>query len=279
MTMGTRFSLWSMKKKIVALMFCFMLPIASWCIHAWAQAVPDCPVALTDHPVNGKTCPVVGHMGNVKLAIPEHYILGPVAYKGVDIWNAESYKNRPKHPTLDTEIDNFAIKIRLNNFKPVETRKDWADYDKLGGIRGWAQPLENRWIYVGFETAVIRPTSNTMKQQLNNWLKDDAHWGPFVQSDSVWGLQHYVSVQQPSTSNDQREIFYDPETEDTFISCENRLIAVPPYEPISFCEIDFLVREMNLSVHVSNINFKQDLSRWKNIEQGIRRVVQSFVVP
>lgn len=279
MTMGSRFNFWSAKKKIVILTVCAISLVVLWRVQVWAQATPDCPVALTDHQINGKTCPVVGHMGNVRLVVPDHYILGPVAYKGVDIWNPKSYQNRPKHPTFDTEIDNFAIKIRLSNFKPIETRKDWDDYDKLGKARGWAQPPENRWIFVEFFTHDVQTTKRTMRGQLNFWLKDKSDWGTFVKSSSLWGLQHYISTQQPSTQKSQYEIFYDPKTEDTFINCENRLIAVPPYELFSHCRIDFLIRDLKIRASVDEIYFKEDLSHWQKIEEGIKQVVQSFVVP
>jgi hypothetical protein len=114
----------------------------SWCVPGAPRHAP--------HAITGETCPVVGNMGGVKLANPQHYLLGPKACKGVDIWDAKSWENRPKNPTFENEFDYFAIKIRLNNFKPIETRKDWEDFvkkDKTLAI----QDFESRWIYVGFE--------------------------------------------------------------------------------------------------------------------------------
>lgn len=263
-----------MIKKLALYLTCFLLSLLVWQDQVTAQEISTCPVALVDHPIIGKTCPRVGRMGNVKLAVPWHYILGPVTYKGVDIWNTGSFKNRPKSPTFDNEIENFAIRLRLNNFRPIESLKDQDDARSLGKINGWKQPPENRWIHIGFYFYDVQISGFMKREQLRNWLKKDFSRGPFeLQPTLIWGLQHYVSVQKPSTQNDQYEIFYDPQAEDTFIYCANRLIAVPPHEPITNCQIDFLIRELKLSVHVDRINFKEDLARWGQIEQGIRQVI------
>ncbi|MDE1998300.1 MAG: hypothetical protein KGI52_05165 [Burkholderiales bacterium] len=259
-----------------------------------AQNEAECPVPLIKSPDTApfygkKTCSIVGHIGNVKLAIPQNYILGPVAYKGVDIWNAESYKKRPKHPTLDTEIDNFAIKIRLNNFRPIESRKDAEDYDKLGSAAAASQPPENRWIYVEFFTHDVTVTGRTSKNQMLLWLKDDAKRGPYIKSQSTWNLDHYISTQKPITLRNpykqigQFEFYYDPKTEDTFAHCEN-VLRLPldesqaPHEIFTHCHIDFLLRDLNLEASVDNIYAKDDLARWPEIEQSIRQLVLSFVV-
>ena len=134
----TRHRLWLGLSGIVVA--CVLVVVgASYALKAIAEnkevpwCAPDAP-RHAPHAMTGETCPVVGRMGKVKLAVPKHYLLGPFVYKGVDIWNAESFKNRPKQPTFDTEIDNFAIKIRQTNFKPIETQQDWTDYAKLGGM-------------------------------------------------------------------------------------------------------------------------------------------------
>jgi hypothetical protein len=247
----------------------------TYCLAGTNENRSTCPVAMIDHAITGKTCPVVGRIGNVKLAIPNHYILGPVAYKGVDIWNAESYKNRPKHPALDTEIDNFAIKVRLNNFKPVENDKDFKDYDKLGEAGGWKQPPENRWVFIGFKNL---DNQYNIKTHVNNWLKDDAKYGPFVKVESKWGLEHYASIQNATTQNDKHEIYYDPIFGKTFINCSHRLIAIPPNEPIMHCRFTLNLKEYQVEVNVGDIQFADDLARWNEIQETITKLFSSFII-
>jgi len=284
------------KKKAILMLAMLASPISMWCIYSEAQqAESKCSVPLVKSPTmppfyGEKTCPIVGRIGNIKLAIPQEYVLGPIAYKGVDIWKAESYKNGPKHPTLDTEIDNVAIRVRLSNFKPIESRKDLEDYEKLGKLEGWKQPFENRWIYVGLKTVNVANRGYTMKSTFENWIKDTNFWGPFVKSPSIWNLDHYVSTQQPISQRNpyiqkgQFEFYYDSKTEDAFAYCENVLTLSPDgknpsNELISHCHINFLIRDMNIEASVSEINFKDDIARWAEIKQGIRRLVQSFIAP
>ena len=98
------------------------------------------------------------------------------AYKGIDIWNAESYKKRPQTNSFDNELDNFAIRIRLTNFKPVETFKDRDDYGKLGSLIG-VPPPENRWIHVGVKALYKH---GTFQDTVSRWRKDEKGWGPFA---------------------------------------------------------------------------------------------------
>ncbi len=93
-----------------------------------------------------------------------------------------------------------------------------------------------------------------------------------------WGLQHYVSVQQPTEHSDQREIYYDPRTESTFISCKTRRTSSPAHELMTSCEHGFYLRDRAVRVSVMNIWSKEDLAGWKDVEAGIRTVFESFIV-
>jgi len=98
------------------------------------------------------------------------------AYKGIDIWNVESYKERPQTNSFGNELDNFAIRIRLTNFKPVETFKDRDDYGNLGSLIG-VPPPENRWIHVGVKAL---DKHGTFQDTVSPWRKDEKGWGPFA---------------------------------------------------------------------------------------------------
>lgn len=247
---------------------------AAWC----APGVPR----YTPHAITGATCPNLGRMGDIKLAIPGHYLLGPISYPGLSIWKPEDWKKRPKVSTLETELSHFAIKIRQANFKPIETYQDLNDYGKLGYFSIDPQPPENRWLEIGFEF-IGKPRETNRKNQLNRWLaKDNLMDGPYVhQSRKVWGLDHYVSVHQPTTRSDQIEIFYDTKTNKTFIICRSRLSSVPPHELQTHCqhEFDYTSPESGEVVLIdTNIAVKSDLAHWREFEAGIRAVFASFIV-
>jgi hypothetical protein len=246
-----------------------------WC----APGVPR----YAPHAITGETCPSLGRMGDTKLAVPGHYLLGPTGYKGVSIWD-ESYANRPKPATLDSELTDFAIKIRHTNFKPIETYQDWEDYAKLGkSIR--PQPPENRWLHVGFQYDPLfkdKGEAVNMKGQLTARLKDESFGRYTLQKDQSWGLDHYVSAHQPGTAvrgETQREVFYDAKTNATFIGCKSTLRSVPPHDLLTFCRHEFFAHPGDIRIGVSNIWVKTDLARWREVEQGVRAVFQSFVIP
>jgi hypothetical protein len=242
----------------------------------------QCAPGVTPLPRNaitGEICPTVGRMGGAKLAIPSEFRLGPVAYKGIDIWRADSYKNRPEHPTFDNEIDTFAIRIRQTNFRPIETEVDEREYRQSYETVWGLPPADNRWIHVGFD-ARLYPVSAI--KTADGWYKDDAHWGPYVKAADVWGLAHYVSVQRPSTDaihGDQVEYFYDAAGNSAFMFCRNTLRKVPPYDPLSHCEIDFEVPKLMARADITNIRDKADLAKWREMREGVLRVVDSFIVP
>jgi hypothetical protein len=223
--------------------------------------------------------PIVGKMGSAKLAIPPEFILGPVTYKGVDIWKPDSFKNSPKHPTFDNEIDDFAIRIRQTNFKPIETEIDLREYRQSYEAVWKLPPQHNRWIHVDFDAR--RYPMPSASEKAESWRKDDARWGPYVKAADVWGLIHYVSVQRPSTDavhGDQVEYFYDAAANSVFIFCRNTLRKVPPNDPLSNCQIEFDVPKLMAYAGITNIRDKADLARWGEMRDGVLSVVDSFIV-
>jgi hypothetical protein len=223
---------------------------------------------------------IVGRMGNAKLAIPPEFILGPIAYKGIDIWKPDSFKNSPKHPTFNNEIDTFAIRIRQTNLKPIETEIDRRDYRQSYEAVWRLPPHDNRWIHVGFDARHYPMPSASEKAA--SWYKDDAHWGPYVKAPDVWGMSHYVSVQLPTRDalhGDQVEYFYNEDSDSVFMFCRNTLRKVPPYDPLSNCQIEFSVSKLMAYADITNIRDKADLSRWREMRDGVLRVANSFIVP
>ena len=224
-------------------------------------------------------------MGGKRLAIPQHYLFGIKAYKGVDIWNAESWAKRPKNPTMESELDDFAIAIRLSDFRPRETSRDEADYRRLGSFID-VPPPENRWIEVGFVARGVRDMSladMNFKTTVQRWLRDEHNppWGPFVRQPDIRGLTHYASVQPPRlvlTAEPHREFFFDPDGYGTFISCET-VVRPPPQNDLStHCQHSFFLPGIKARVEVDGVRDKADLARWKEIEANIRRIVHSFIV-
>jgi hypothetical protein len=219
-------------------------------------------------------------MGSAKLAIPPQVLLGPVAYRGVDIWKPDTYKNNPKHPTFDDPIDTFAIRIRQNTFKPIETAADLRDYRQSYEAVWELPPRDNRWIHVGFDAR--RYPLPSAREKAESWHRDEAHWGPYVQAADLWGLAHYVSVQRPSTDEshgEQVEYFYEAAGDSPFIFCRNTLRKVPPHDPLSSCQIEFSVPKLRAHAEITNIRDKADLASWRQMRDGVLRVVDSFIVP
>lgn len=252
-----------------------------WADFTYGQT--PCPAGVArhaPHEVTHETCPSLGQMNGVKLAIPQHYLLGPKGYKGIDIWNAESYKIRPKTNSFNNELDNFAIKIRLTNFKPIETFKDREDYGSRSSPAGPA-PVEKRWIHVG-----VTATGKDLDFQpsVTGWLKDEVGWGPFIAKPDIFGLKHYVSAQIPTVDDktwhqtQQWEFFYDSQRWATFISCTNNITPIIHREAKS-CHQQFYIAEIPAFVDIDTLYDDADLARWPEIEREVRKVIQSFIVP
>jgi len=270
----------------------FVLCLPLWGCTQDTAPLADCGPgvsAQTPHGITGIVCPSLGRMGALKLAIPQHYLLGPKEYKGQSIWSPEDWKKRPKVSTLDTDLSSFAIKIRQTNFKPIETPQDWRDYDKLGHSIH-PQPPENRWLHVGFEhvgnVRDAQPWQLNRKVQLKNTIVGSPYEGHFTrQKQQQWGLDHYVSDRKPSTHPDgwTYEIFYDPKTDGTFIRCKSTLRSAPLHDVITSCqhEFNFIAKDTGeiIRISASNIHVKSDLARWREVEQGLRAAFQSFIVP
>ena len=246
------------------------------------EAEKNCATALVYHPVfKENLCPKVGRFGNTKLAVPQHYLLGPFVYKGVDIWNKESWEKRPKTPTFDNEIGNFAIKIRHTNFQPILSRQDWEDYGKLGSaIR--AQPPENRWIHVGFETPANRHGTPTIPYfyQMESTLGLQIYGQLVLQREKAWGLDHYLGKTPPGRGLNQvqHEFFFDSSTRKTKIHCKTWFRSAVPHDLLTSCTHSFLTTDGEALVDISNIQDRSDIARWREVEQGLQEVYRSFMV-
>lgn len=60
--------------------------------------------------------------------------------------------------------------------------------------------------------------------------------------------------------------------------CRSTLKKLPPRDLLTRCEIHFDVPELRVRAEVTNIRDKADLARWREIERGVLRVVNLFIV-
>ena len=243
-----------------------------WCAPGVPRHAP--------HPVTGQSCPIAGNLHGTRLAIPAQYLAGPITFQGMDIWSAASVRAGPVHSTFDNAIDDFSIRVRQTNFRSIETPQDAADFARLGAS-AQPQPPENRWLMVDLDARKFSGTGGDFRAAVQNWLKDDAHWGPFVPDADRWGLAHYRSTRAPAATfgDTQREFFYDREAGTTFIQCINVVSSLAPHDVNSLCELHFLMADLGLFVTVGNIQVKDDLADWKRMENGVRTVLDGFIVP
>ena len=254
-----------------------------WRWADFAHGQTPCPPGVARHArheVTRESCPSLGQMNGVKLAIPQHYLLGPRGFKGIDIWNAESYKKSPKTNSFDNELNNFAIRIRLTNFKPIENFRDQDDYRKLGSLIGVPSP-QDRWIHVGID---VNRYSHSFQPAVIRWIKDEAGWGPFIEQPDRWGLKHYLSKQSPAVDDTtwhqttQWEFFYNSLSWTTFITCKNSIVPTV-HRHIKLCELAFFIPEIQALVKVDTLFDDVDLARWPEIKREVSKVIQSFIVP
>jgi len=273
-----------MSKCVDVLILLIVLAASIW--DRPANAEEKCINNLTasvTFPFGENKCPSIGRMGVVKLAIPQSYLFSAVHYEGVDIWNSQSVKNQAK-PTFDTPIADFSMRLRLSNFKPIQTKQDWEDYGKLGQMR-FPESVSpgNQWIYVEFLfTKDHHGCSAMMQCYFDGIMRDEPHWGPFIpQKNEEYGLNHYLSIQRPTVAvepGQTNEFFYDPKTHTTLITCTNKLMKVSPYAPLIFCKLNFVIPELDATIRVNFAKaVKDDIAEWPQIEQEVRRIVKSFV--
>jgi hypothetical protein len=250
-----------------------------------ASTAEQCAPGVPRHapnPITGDECPVLGAMGGAKLAIPSEYLLGPIAYKGIDIWKPDSYRMTPRHSTLENAIDTFAIRIRQTNFKPIEAESDLRAYRQSYESVRQLPPPGNRWIHIGFDARNYpRPPSREFAQ---TWRDELGKRGAYNKQPDAWGLAHYISTRLPSADNRfpgfgiQWEYFYDESQDSSFIECRTTLRKVPPHDSVSFCTIYFNAPEIKARAEITNIRDKGDLRQWRAMETGVLRTLGSFVV-
>jgi hypothetical protein len=57
-------------------------------------------------------------------------------------------------------------------------------------------------------------------------------------------------------------------------------MSVPPHARLEYCDHDFVIPELRVWVTVHYVHpAKEELPRWRDVEQNIRRIAASFVVP
>ena len=288
----------SMKLKPTPLILLVLL----WGLSGCNKAEEECGVGVPTHPPHPythRTCPTAGRMGAFRLAIPMQYRFAEVAYKGFDLFNPQTHYLNPKHPTLESELARFAIMVRRNNFKPIESGQDERDVDEFQNHQKTTTPLEKRWIWVAFEyfgqvgaprekgLPLVEGDYKGFLSRLADYnAYDEKRYGRYThEKQRAWGLEHYITSHPPGTGSDERqlEVFYDANTHQTLITCETTLMRVSPHTPLTSCDqylriIHPLTKDA-VSVHVILLlQSKIDLADWREIEQGIRSLFDTFIV-
>ena len=282
-----------MTNALLKLLACACLLWLSACTQAEEPCGEGVP-RQAPHPYTYQTCPIAGRMGEFKLAIPRQYQFMEVAYKGYDLWNAKTHHHNPKVPTLNSELDYFGIRVRRNNFRPIETHADILDQQKFSENER-STPLDQRWIWVSFryqgkEGVALTPNSGPATayfgSPLTDWDKYSAPtYGRLIHNQKkMWGLDHYLSANPPGTGSNQsqQEYFLDGKLTRQ-IRCETKLRNVAPHVPLAWCNFIFKIvhpqsRDV-IDVEVDLLlQYKADVSDWSHIEQGIRTVFDSFIV-
>ena len=114
---------------------------------------------------------------------------------------------------------------------------------------------------------------------LGNWEKDLPHWGPFIRQDTrVFGLVHRVSPQQADNEDKVGvdELFYDDKDWTTFITCKTYHPRIAPFDTFAHYTHYFVIPTLKVVAEATYV--RADLSRWREIEDNVRKIVDSFVV-
>jgi hypothetical protein len=239
-------------------------------VLARAQAPLGSPPGLAVDQLDPRAEASIGSLNGVRLSIPNYYLLSGVQYKGEEPLSTAS---RITPPTYDTPIEQFAILIRLSNFQPIKTEQDRRDYRAATG-RVLPDMYES-WMTVGFDPRWSEDNS-VIRNTVENWQRDDTDWGPFLPDDgNSIGLLHMVSTRPTNEFTPKREYFYDANYS-TFIVCHTSKQRVAPYALTSRCDHNFLIPEMHARARA--IYTTQNLPRWREIEDGVQKVANDFVV-
>lgn len=228
------------------------------------------------HPLDTSTGPAIGKINGIKISIPHYYLLSGVQYEG-----EEPLMMIPRKyiPTFDTNIQDFAILLRLSNMQPIRTDQDERDYDQAQRNSGHVSSYET-WTTIGFSPKWYDDTGS-LKGVVTEWETDKAHWwGPFVmQKERISGLVHEDSTQPIHNDKDgvgHFDFFYDDGTFDTFIYCQTFRRLVPPNDLFNSCNHLFVIPELKVVAEATYT--KNDLPRWREIEKESKSIIHSFIV-
>jgi hypothetical protein len=262
----------------------------AWAVASAATsfaAAKDCPVDATQHASpavvsDGYSCPDIGRMGSIKLAIPKHYILGPdFVYKGVDIWQPDSYKRQLlAGQSFDSEIRYFSIRIRLGDFRPVETQTDLDSFDESQNSPLSMHAVDRQWIFVQFNyPSSFSPSDVILKRYLD---RNSNTPSIYQRVAPVNGYEHYITTVDPSVRSGiggVNELFYNATDPSSVIRCTNSLMSVSPYTKLTNCDDLFVLKSHDVSVDIGNIQDKTYyLSNLDRIHSGIMALFGSFIV-
>jgi hypothetical protein len=201
-----------------------------------------------------------GQLGKRKIEVPVSMLLGPV-----------TYGPSSKENGLETvrEIKDIAFPMRLSNLQPILTIQDKEDWEKS---QFTTRPFYlTKWAVVEFDAR--NPQSRLPSQE--KLLNSDPH-GPYEKDSTKSNdLTHFKSVKSLTNSPGIGwfEYYFDAGS-GTYILCETTRKQVPPYETSDFCTHRFWVAELGLTAEVSYT--KEDIPRWKKIEQSIKDTIIKY---
>lgn len=132
------------------LLACICLSLLSACSQAEAKPCGDGVPRHSLHSYTNRTRSIAGHMGKYWFAVSRQYQFTEAVYKGFDIWRKEIYGNNPKVSAFNSELNHFAVMIRRNNFKPIESDADKESVNHFEHNQK-TTPLDQRWMLIGFQ--------------------------------------------------------------------------------------------------------------------------------
>jgi len=205
-----------------------------------------------------------GTMNGVRLKIPKNYLMSKVVYAGEDRMGLGANENG------SSVIDNFGILLRLSNLEPIKTDQDRLDWYAASRR---PQPLKT-WMMVSFDNHYPATYSNSESPSSRMSI-----WGPYTKDKaSPYGLAHYESIQ--SADDGARhgyghvEYFYRDSSRTTII-CQTHKQVVYPFKTFNSCHHFIWIPQLNVVAEA--FYTKDDLSRWSEIESGVREIARSLI--
>ncbi|WP_321899961.1 hypothetical protein [Paraburkholderia heleia] len=206
-----------------------------------------------------------GVMNGVKLKIPDNYLMNGVEYEGERRDGTDSGLAETKQ----SKIDNFGILLRLSTLRPIETDADLHDWHAAQ-----SKPIfQKNWMMVSFDNHYPIKKNSDGPDMI-------PAWGPYV-ADKImpYGLMHFESTQSVDDGARNQyghvEYFYNRSTLTT-IMCQTHKPRTPPFNDFSICHHYFFIPDLNVMAEA--FYTKNDVSRWKKIEDEVKKIAHSFIV-